>query len=469
MYDAACTPPPAATFQPLMLKVVGEMIGFNSQNKIKIIDGANEVIRQSGMAMPKLWGKVGDPSNRIHNRLRSTAGQLRRRGLLCFPTAGYWSLTAEGIELARSMTDLSSTPTAPTREEEPTVEPVAEEAPQEPLPQPPAVAAAPVPPVTVWTALGDARVALEASKAVCLATLAQVESALLLLRMSEAQSVEISAPAFVEIPAPFMAPSVEIPVYSPPMLMPPSIEVFEPPVSFSIEMDGPDIATPNETSVWFDKHLTPPKGKAESDLMRMMKGAITKRLPVSARADLVEDHVHTYIMRAIRRNSYATVLRDGGCLPYSKVVSYCLNSGRTDARDMGTNPVCREMYGARTERERVNGVRVTDDSDTPHTLEGRQCFDGDGNLVIPDMTDMTVKTGLDFERVWGRVQEIVNSRLTHGEQYIQVLVHRANGLNLQEIAETEGITRNRAATMLSTARRCLREDFRSKELSALLS
>jgi hypothetical protein len=206
----------------------------------------------------------------------------------------------------------------------------------------------------------------------------------------------------------------------------------------------------NVTAQWFAQHLTPQRGQNKSPLMSQMEAALRRHLPISYRADLIEDHINTYIMRAIRRDAFAKHLQEGK-LTYGKVVSYCVNSGRTDARNMGTDPLCRELYGARTERERRGDVVLVDEQANLHGMGRDGTFVDEESLVAPNPE-------VEFEDVWARIQTLVHERMPKaGDRYTHILAMRARGLSLDEIAQAEGVSRNRAAAMLAGVRRCLRE------------
>lgn len=209
---------------------------------------------------------------------------------------------------------------------------------------------------------------------------------------------------------------------------------------------------PNATSIWLGQHMNP-----NGQLYAMMRGALAKRLPVSANADMLDDHIQNFVMRAIRRDSFAKRLEDGGDIPYSKVVSYAVNSGRTDARDMGTEPVCREMYGARTERER----RDQRDGEPQFGNTSGASWDTDGN-VVPDEEDNAVidDTTADFDELWREIERTVEDHKPQAwQRYASILAMKARGFSTREIAQAEGVSRNRAASMLAEARRVVREDY----------
>lgn len=223
---------------------------------------------------------------------------------------------------------------------------------------------------------------------------------------------------------------------------------------------------PNTTGKWLGKHLTPPKGQQVSDLYRMMRAALCKRLPVSANTHQVEDHIQNFMVRMIRRDAFAKILEDGGKVLYSKVVAYCVNSGRTDARDMGTEPVCREMFGARTEKER----RERRETVPQFGEEQAVVWDTDGNFVPQDEIDFIDDSSIDFDRVWDQIVNVIHDHKPQAyKRYAGILAMRAQGYSTKEISQKEGVSRNRAASMLAEARRCVRDSYARGHLDGFVS
>lgn len=220
----------------------------------------------------------------------------------------------------------------------------------------------------------------------------------------------------------------------------------------------------NVTSEWLAEHLTPAPGQKDSELTRMMRAALCKRLPVSANTQQIDDHIQNFCLRMIRRDAFRKHLEDGGRLPLSKVVAYCVNSGRTDARDMGSEPVCRAFYGARTEKERrERPEKEPQFGDTPGAT-----LDSDGGFVTDDCTTID-DTALDFDQMWERVEEAVEyAKPQAWERYTGILAMRAQGFSTQQIADAEGVSRNRAASMLADARRCVRASINDGDFADLL-
>ena len=225
---------------------------------------------------------------------------------------------------------------------------------------------------------------------------------------------------------------------------------------------------PNETAGWLGKHLA---GGTGSDLYRMMRATLARRLPVSASADMLDDHIQNFMVRAIRRNSFRKLLQDSDRIPYSKIVAYCVNSGRTDARDMGSEPICREMLGARTEKER----RKNENADCTEDVIGissNQSLDTDGNIVAPEgfQPGHDQSNDIDFDTVWQRIENVVHGEKPRAwERYSGIIAMKARGLSTREIARAESVSRNRAASMLAEARRCVRAGFRRGEFDGFLT
>lgn len=223
----------------------------------------------------------------------------------------------------------------------------------------------------------------------------------------------------------------------------------------------PKAKGPNLTSKWLTRHY---KGGPNCELTAMMRGALVKHLPLSARRGLIEDHIQNFMVRVIYRDSFAKILETGEELPYSKVASYCVNSGRTDARDMGTEPVCREMMGARTDKERQE-VPPPEKYAFPDLAEPAGHMDTDGNIV-PAPDEATQSLPFDFETVWKQIEGIVQKRKPGAwERYSNLLLLKAQGLSTKEIADKEGVSRHRAAKMLATVRQMVRESCDGQDLS----
>lgn len=221
----------------------------------------------------------------------------------------------------------------------------------------------------------------------------------------------------------------------------------------------------NETAGWLGQHAS-----ANGDLYKMARAALARRLPVSASSQMLDDHIQNWMMRAIERNALAKLIA-AEKVPYSKVVAYIVNSGRTDARDMGTDALCREMFGARTEKERKE---VRERRDEGRDVQFEDCAvsrgqDTDGNIIGPEGSTSLDDEALDFDLVWRQIETVVQDRKPQAwQRYANILSMKAQEYSTREIAKAEGVSRNRAASMLAEARRCVRESYEDGDLRGFL-
>lgn len=213
---------------------------------------------------------------------------------------------------------------------------------------------------------------------------------------------------------------------------------------------------PNATAKFLDKRLHA-TGGYNGTLMRTMRTAVSSRLHVSHTVGMVDDHIHNCFARLIARDSLADRLAEGHVITDQQLAMFAVRSGYTDVRDSGTNPVCRELYGARTDREREKGV-VTAPMTDPRIVWGS---DEDGNTgTWVDLADEAAnqEDAVAFAEVWDRLEGIIRKhKPLAAERYIGLLRSKANGASVADIADDEDVSVSRATSMMAEIRRVLRE------------
>jgi hypothetical protein len=190
---------------------------------------------------------------------------------------------------------------------------------------------------------------------------------------------------------------------------------------------------------------------SEALLLQQLRSVLGRLFKISYSAGMIEDHIHNYFVRAIHRDAFAHMLSESPKLPYGKVISYCVNSAKTDMRSMGVEPICRTAFGARTERE-----RKTPQPKYPRT-QFTPSLDTDGaifSLEDPHSPD----EWLDFEKIWAQVQTLIQRKKPHAwERYSQVLKLKLEGYSVDEIADQTGVGSHRATSLIQEARKCVRK------------
>jgi hypothetical protein len=230
---------------------------------------------------------------------------------------------------------------------------------------------------------------------------------------------------------------------------------------------------PNQTARWLNEHLTPERGKGESDLMRIVRATVSRKCRKSADLGIVEDHIQQYFMRLIHRNGLRKKLEAGQKITYTHIASYAVNSAITDIRDASTNPVTREAMGARTSQERA--VYATQATLNVHVIKAKRSglleetkarreAVGDGRSGLYEIEDQGAMSAdalterLNFEKIWSRLATVMRkAKPNAGDRYVGILkMQLVEGLSVKEIAAAEKVSHHRAATMLQEARRAVR-------------
>lgn len=265
-------------------------------------------------------------------------------------------------------------------------------------------------------------------------------------------------------------PVVESPLaLAPPLLVeevPSPLPVEEvPPPPVEVVETKPQKTERNTTARWLERHLRPKNG-VESVLMRMIKHSIRRKCRISAEAGLVDDHVNEYLCRLIRRDALRKKIEEGVEITYTHIASYAVRSAITDIRDSSTNPITRELLGARTDKERRNKkdapsndivfTNSVSSNIVVHKLDvGTEVFD------IVDTSagcEETLSDRLRFEQVWSRIEGVMaGTKSSSSDRYLNLFrMQVEQGYSVKEIARLSDISPNRVAAMLQEARNILR-------------
>jgi DNA-directed RNA polymerase specialized sigma24 family protein len=220
----------------------------------------------------------------------------------------------------------------------------------------------------------------------------------------------------------------------------------------------------NITAEWLGEKFKAPGGAAKSELYKLMVRSVASKLPVSAASQYVEDHVQECLLRLIHRDSLRERILAGENITPSHLATYAVRSACSDIRSMGTNPVCREIYGARTETERLKAkAEGTDNGRRWKIKDPRVSFqkdeDGISALVeIADEAGLAVEDVQAFGIFWARMENMLKWRVPGAwPRYAKILRMKLEGGTTKEIAKELGVSSSRTTTMMSVARKILRE------------
>lgn len=226
--------------------------------------------------------------------------------------------------------------------------------------------------------------------------------------------------------------------------------------------------TANVTARFLERRLI---GGQRSDLYKAVTFQLKRKMRVSSVYGMIDDHAQEFFANLIHRDALAGRIAAGDDIPNSWLASCAVNSARNDARNNGSNPVCRELMGARTDRERRSATIPMSDPEAPTPVWERDGDDGPATVqhfVDTKPWDPTVSDQAEHEAMFEVLSRVMKVKKPQAwSRYVGIVVARADGHQLKDIAVKEKVSRNRAATMLAEARKVLREAVLAGELDDL--
>ena len=221
----------------------------------------------------------------------------------------------------------------------------------------------------------------------------------------------------------------------------------------------------NLTAVWMDSYLTP---TVYAELVRH----IASRTKHSRDGDEIRELTHEFVRRFIKADSLRKRLLEGRVPSPGEVRSWAWRRVLSIFRDEGIDAQTRTIKSARTDRDledktpesaykmdpsshRQAILAVDEGSETGLRATASNVSGG----ALVDVVDSTPS----FEEVFEH-QEFARSRMarleaavrayksTAPDRYARVLAHMAAGKTVEEIADLEEVSRNRAAAIVAEVR-----------------
>jgi len=195
--------------------------------------------------------------------------------------------------------------------------------------------------------------------------------------------------------------------------------------------------------------------------------AVIKKLPLSANRDRINDHVQTFLAKLITRDSLRGKLLAGERIQDSLLGTYAVRSAYSDCRDWGTEPIERELYGARTETER-HRERERDQETKPEEQENplwgtpevnplvTHFLDQENGWDVEDMAESAkarlVDDRITWEAIWSQVRATLKAR--HIGQAAEILrLHGHEDMTVDEIGLQMGLPIHRVSVLLAQAQK----------------
>jgi len=209
----------------------------------------------------------------------------------------------------------------------------------------------------------------------------------------------------------------------------------------------------NSTAQFLDQRLKE-TGGVNGVFWGTLRAAVASKFPISNKAGLLDDHIQTYMMRVIGRDGLRNKIAEGKIITDTHIASYVVNSARNDIRDAAINPVTRELYGARTAKERAGETKVKSSCNTCGITWDRDegCWD---DIIEPTVGD-ALEAKMSFEVVWGKIESSIKHRYPKGwPRYMKILKLKADGDSHSEIATSMKISFGEVLSALAKIQLCL--------------
>lgn len=209
--------------------------------------------------------------------------------------------------------------------------------------------------------------------------------------------------------------------------------------------------TKNITSHWVQAHY--------NSIFPMLTKHLSSKLKLSRQMTLIEDHIHTFLLRLIARDTLAPYLRDGRKI---HLKAWAYQSACTEMRGWGVDANLRTSRGAKTnrdqlvERGKLPAVVIhTGDSvvERRYEIENGEYV---GDLYNPHARN--VEAELISAETLQNAKSIVQRKLARTNPHCEVLLDALiDGEKQVDIAEAHGLSRSQTGVMISQIREVLRK------------
>jgi len=225
----------------------------------------------------------------------------------------------------------------------------------------------------------------------------------------------------------------------------------------------------NATGIWFDGQMK--LGLNERVLNKL---TLNPKLGLDRQASEIRDRWHDFIAVSIRRDALHSWLVRGDAPTERQLIEWTLRKAISTFRSNGQDALLRHSRGSMTMSERQNGVAHRDSRIVSDFIEVPQGFDDNG---APEATVLVQKADVErdlhslaLDEGMERLRDAIR-RTKPGapDRYVRVFDRMCEGYSVKEIGDFEGVSRNRAASLMADTRMALRKAAKAtKDAKAVL-
>lgn len=237
----------------------------------------------------------------------------------------------------------------------------------------------------------------------------------------------------------------------------------------------------NLTLLWFRQNWTNMQPKVRAHLAKNMESSVKQ--------DLTDDHIHTYIERAIRKDSFHDHLESGNKIYPATLCRFVLLSAYSEIRNWGSDPSCKSLRGALSKRDRDRAEQWHKENPNysryrVHSREHQRTNKGLGTVFFESNNEnratgavldsyggdleTDVSASMSMADTISTIAETLNETMPNGEEAFEMFVMKeVKGMTYKEVAVARAVTESRATSIIKKARIALREAAESGQLDHL--
>lgn len=207
----------------------------------------------------------------------------------------------------------------------------------------------------------------------------------------------------------------------------------------------------NSTTVFLQGFLTP-------DTVRLLKNHIAIKCSRSVALDEVSDLIGNYFAKLMELDSLAKFLRLGQPPAISSLKLWVYRRALSTFRNEGRDALTRTVKGARTEQD-LTGESLSVQADGDSNLTPIYLTEGDDDLLsgndaalldVADFSHIPSTEGIEQARTYAVIERVFRERKPEqANRLFRVFKLAAEGMQIQDIAVTENLSRNSAAVYLA--------------------
>lgn len=185
----------------------------------------------------------------------------------------------------------------------------------------------------------------------------------------------------------------------------------------------------------------------------MLVSFLTAKLTTSRRMELIEDHVQTFLLRMVERDTFRPILIEGKEPSPSVLRIWLMQSAATEMRGWGVDASLRVSRGAKTNRDRLVDAGKAVPAPVIHANPVREVVSvADSGDVSSDYFDG--KASPEDAMADRQMIEIYRRRICEklNERHAAVFDLLLEGAKRREVAEEQGLTTAQVAVMISQIR-----------------